>query len=241
MTRSNLNFAFDQFEVIDRAKSPAELTAALVKAANQFGYSACCIIAFPDPNIPFEKGVLSQDFPPGWFDHYLEQKYNLVDPVFQRASKIFRPFEWTTESFTPELEGKAALLMNEAAENGLAAGFVVPTYTPQGPVNVAFTGARVELSQENRAALCLIGLYAQTRASELLGLKSALSPQNNPLSPREREVLKWCSDDKTTNEIAEALGISANTVITHVASACRKLGVSSRTAAVAKALRAKLI
>jgi LuxR family quorum sensing-dependent transcriptional regulator len=241
MKRPNLNFAFDQFDVIDRTNTPAQLTAALVQAANQFGFKACAIVAFPDPSVPFEQGIFSQDFPPGWLEHYLAQNYHDVDPILKRASTLFRPFEWTTQSFLPEAGERTARMMNEAAEHGLVAGFCVPTHTPQGPVAVGFAGDRVELSQENRAALCLISLYAQTRVSELIGLKTVLARQANPLSPREREVLKWSSEDKTTNEIADVLGISANTVITHVASACRKLGVSSRTAAVAKALRAKII
>ena len=53
------------------------------------------------------------------------------------------------------------------------------------------------------------------------------------LSSREREVLRWVARGKPNAEIATALYISESTVRKHLQNAYRKLGVSSRTAAVA--------
>lgn len=83
----------------------------------------------------------------------------------------------------------------------------------------------------------LAALYAQFRATELLAGKLNGSAGCPSLSPREREVLRWCSAGKTTREVAEALRISPP----HIASACRKLGTPTRTAAVARALYAGII
>jgi len=57
------------------------------------------------------------------------------------------------------------------------------------------------------------------------------------LTPREREVLEALTRGARTNEIAEQLAISERTVKAHLASIYQKLGVESRTAAVAVALR----
>ena len=57
------------------------------------------------------------------------------------------------------------------------------------------------------------------------------------LTPREREVLEALTKGARTNEIAEQLAISERTVKAHLASIYQKLGVESRTAAVALALR----
>jgi LuxR family quorum sensing-dependent transcriptional regulator len=241
MNKSSYNFAFDQIEIIDRADTPTDLSAALLNAAKQFGFNACVISAFPDPDIPFSKSVLTQEFPAGWFEHYLKQEYSTVDPVFRRARDLFRPFSWSRELLMPGLDEKAALLMNEAAEFKLACGFCVPSYSTVGPALVGFAGDRNELTRDDRGALSLVSVYAQIRATELLARKPILASQSGLLSPRERETLRWCSEDKTTREIADILGISPNTVITHISSACRKLEVSSRTAAVAKAIRARII
>lgn len=53
------------------------------------------------------------------------------------------------------------------------------------------------------------------------------------LSAREREVLRWVARGKPNAEIATALYISESTVRKHLQHAYRKLGVASRTAAVA--------
>jgi pimeloyl-ACP methyl ester carboxylesterase/DNA-binding CsgD family transcriptional regulator len=53
------------------------------------------------------------------------------------------------------------------------------------------------------------------------------------LSVRERDVLQWVARGKPNAEIATALYVSESTVRKHLQNAYRKLGVSSRTAAVA--------
>ena len=57
------------------------------------------------------------------------------------------------------------------------------------------------------------------------------------LTPREREVLSLLADGSSQEQIAEALFISPKTVATHIQRILTKLGVRSRTQAVALALR----
>lgn len=57
------------------------------------------------------------------------------------------------------------------------------------------------------------------------------------LTPREEEVLYWCSHGKTSWEIARILACKESTVNFHVSNVLRKLSVHSRVAAVIKALR----
>lgn len=66
------------------------------------------------------------------------------------------------------------------------------------------------------------------------GLSSAQPPRL--LSPREREVVHLVSLGAAGPEIAEELGISHETVRTHVRNAMDKLGARSRAQLVAKAL-----
>ncbi len=58
------------------------------------------------------------------------------------------------------------------------------------------------------------------------------------LTRREAQVLKQVEFGLRNQEIASALGISKKTVESHVRSVLLKLGVSSRTQAVAQVLRA---
>jgi DNA-binding CsgD family transcriptional regulator len=56
------------------------------------------------------------------------------------------------------------------------------------------------------------------------------------LTPREREVLSWVARGKTNPEIAELLWLAPSTVRKHLENVYGKLGVSTRTAAVARFL-----
>lgn len=64
---------------------------------------------------------------------------------------------------------------------------------------------------------------------------------HRPLSEREREVLALVAVGLSNNDIAKALFVSQATVKTHVGHLFEKLGVDSRTAAVAVARRRGLL
>jgi non-specific serine/threonine protein kinase len=75
-----------------------------------------------------------------------------------------------------------------------------------------------------------------TEASILL-----LIGEPSDLTSRERAVLRLLTEGKTDREIADALSISYRTVNGHVANLLTKLGVDTRTAAAAMAIRNNLI
>jgi DNA-binding NarL/FixJ family response regulator len=62
-----------------------------------------------------------------------------------------------------------------------------------------------------------------------------------PLTPRERDVLDLASRGLSNRDIGVALGISEHTVKFHLAAIYGKLGVSTRTAAVRRGLRRGII
>jgi two-component system nitrate/nitrite response regulator NarL len=67
------------------------------------------------------------------------------------------------------------------------------------------------------------------------------SGEQPALTARELEILRLTADGRSAPEIAEALGLSAATVKTHLQHAYEKLGVCERTAAVAQAIRLGLL
>ncbi len=61
------------------------------------------------------------------------------------------------------------------------------------------------------------------------------------LTEREREVLRLLGEGKANKEIAASLGVTEQTVKTHLSKIFRKLGAGGRAAAVAEGLRRGLI
>jgi DNA-binding NarL/FixJ family response regulator len=80
-------------------------------------------------------------------------------------------------------------------------------------------------------------------ASKVLGMfaEMAVPKGDYNLSAREREVLEELAEGKTTQRIADDLNLSYYTVDMHIRNIYAKLQVHSRSGAVAKALKERLI
>jgi two-component system nitrate/nitrite response regulator NarL len=82
-------------------------------------------------------------------------------------------------------------------------------------------------------------------ASMAAGLAGEIRKRNEPsgptLSAREREVLVMIADGKTIPSIAGELYLAPSTIKTHVQRLYEKLGVNDRAAAVAEAMRRRLL
>jgi LuxR family transcriptional regulator, maltose regulon positive regulatory protein len=105
-------------------------------------------------------------------------------------------------------------------------------------VREALEEARLELSRCDGAGL--LELLAEETRSEL-GSWDRARADTGELSLAERRVLRLLMTRLTQREIANELYISLNTVKTHARVIYRKLGVGSRTAAVAVARELNLV
>jgi DNA-binding CsgD family transcriptional regulator len=68
-----------------------------------------------------------------------------------------------------------------------------------------------------------------------------IAGRTRPLTQRQREVLEWVADGKTTQDVATILGISAAMIEKHLRLAREVLGVDTTAQAVAKAALLNLI
>lgn len=112
---------------------------------------------------------------------------------------------------------------HRVCEVGCAIGFTPGEQRDHGVVKIRGLGWRLVCSAVNGA--------------HVLTLLPAAAPVNTPqLSPREKEVLELVARGLTSHRIARRLGITTATVRTHVEHIRDKLGVRSRSQAVARAL-----
>jgi DNA-binding NarL/FixJ family response regulator len=72
-------------------------------------------------------------------------------------------------------------------------------------------------------------------------LDGARSEPHDPLTPREREVVKLIAEAYTNRQIAETLKVSEKTVESHRANVLSKLGMSDRVELVRYAIRRGLV
>ncbi len=91
------------------------------------------------------------------------------------------------------------------------------------------------------------GILSATVARTLLEVvratapTAAAPPARLDLTDREREVLRGLVDGLSYKQVADALGVSPNTVRTHVKALYRKLQVQNVAEAVSRAIRQRLV
>ena len=107
-------------------------------------------------------------------------------------------------------------------------------------------------SRLNSVPVEIVGEFATlaaARRSNVTADAILLAPSERPddepslesLTPRELDVLALVAEGRSNKAIAEALGISDQTVKFHVAAIIGKLGAANRTEAVRRAVRRGLI
>ena len=120
------------------------------------------------------------------------------------------------------------LAETERLVEGLSAGGVDYLVKPVVPNElVARLQAHLRVAREMNAAMRSRGEDAAPAA--------VLLP--NPLTQREMDVLQWVACGKTNRDVAEILGMSPRSVNKHLEHIYEKLGVETRTAAVAQFAR----
>jgi len=112
-------------------------------------------------------------------------------------------------------------------------------------------GARGYLLKDTDRKVLFDAIRAAARGESLLPadvvdkvvahLQGPQPVQTEALSPRETQVLALLAQGAANKEIARELGISERTVKAHVTGIMNKLGASSRTEAVAIAMRAGML
>lgn len=101
-------------------------------------------------------------------------------------------------------------------------------------VGVGATSAEVPPSAD-------VVLVARARTSGRVAGRTSETGEGAPLSNREREILALLADGLINKQIAARLGISTNTVKTHLELLFDKLGVATRAEAVATGVKRGLL
>jgi len=130
------------------------------------------------------------------------------------------------------------LTESEHVVRGFACGGIDYVAKPVRSEEVLARIARhVDTGRALRAARAALATAASTAAMETAPAE-AIAPQFG-LTTREREVLEWVTKGKTNRDIADILGMSPRTVNKHLEHVFEKLGVETRSAATAVALRGR--
>jgi LuxR family quorum sensing-dependent transcriptional regulator len=201
-----------------------------------YGLQNFLITGLPVPNdSEWQRAILCDGWPHEWFVRYQSEGHFLHDPCAARSRVAAEPFFWH-QLPAEGLTAHGRLVMGEAAEFGLKDGLCVPIHIPlAGPAVVTAASNRIEIPP---GALPLIETLCVHTFRKLSSLETGSDNEDAaPLTPRERELLQWSAQGKSTDDISCILGVTANTVESHQRNIRSKLDAINVAHAIVKALR----
>lgn len=182
--------------------------------------------------------------PQAFADSWGNAEDSARDPVLQRLKRLNAPVLYDQSLYVGD---GAADLWEEQAVFGYRTGISMALHLPGGRHFLMGVDRARDLPandiQVTRmvADLQLLAVHAQDAAVRLL-LDEAQDRLNLPrLTAREREVLRWTGEGKSSWEVGAILGMSEHTVNFHLRNLMGKLDVTSKHQAVLKALSLGLI
>ncbi len=191
---------------------------------------------------PRGHGVVSLDkinisYPEAFTREYLSRDYFRVDTVVKEALTTCRP-QYCSEATSGRPKEITALCM----DFGVGEGYVLGTRSALNAGGSLFHLKSASMKYDRRAAavLELVTPHLHIALSRVL---EADRPRADAvaLSAREREIMKWLSEGKSSWETSVILGVSERTVNFHVYNVLRKVGAANRPQALAMVARSGLL
>ncbi|OCW57947.1 helix-turn-helix transcriptional regulator [Hoeflea olei] len=226
------------FEFIERVETHASIDTLLddlLEVVSGFGFQHMIYTGLPAGDASIATLVKTNRFPEDWWSRYVEGDYARSDAVCQQVFDKIEPFVWSEVDAERAAMDGAARVAGEAAEHGLADGYVVPLFSRDEWLSVMSFGGpdKILLSPRERGAVNLMAVYA----SSTIERRQSRHPRRARLTGREREVLLWTAAGKSCWDISVILNVSEQTIRFHTAQIRAKLNASNITHAVVRAIQ----
>jgi len=235
----------DFIDDLDGAPDENRLRAVMSRAAQALQLPIFVYLGLVEGASATKKPVVFGSYSPRWVGHYVDVRYDRIDPVLTSASEELLPFQWGGETYIGSLSRDQRQIFSESREFGIRQGFTIPIHDKLGQVatlNFAtdenFRHFEMNV-RENGPMLHLMGIYFHAYVRRRL--QGIAQPGRPSLSRREIQCLQWYARGKSSYDISEILGIGRRTVIFHFQNVKAKLGVVTLQQAVVEALTHGLI
>lgn len=232
MTRCEIPFDF--IPTVSALESAELVAGYFQEVITGYGATYVLMCRVPQPHEALADCILMDTRPAAWARRYRARGYLTADPLVLTAQRRIISCTWSEAMTEFSDDQTAQLIHKERLANGVTNGLLVPIHTTKGHAGLVSIATKVALTDEAQHALTFMSLVVHN-------LLSAMQ-QSDPaalatFTAREIECLQWVAAGKTDEEIAQILELSAKTVFYHISGATRRINASSRSHAVASALR----
>jgi DNA-binding CsgD family transcriptional regulator len=232
-------------EIVDaglRSKGEEDFRKAVLSLQNlvPFEFALCSLSSISCRSAdPYR--MINVGYPLPWVDRYISEQLDMVDPVVAEHRLHFGLQYWS-DSYEKHPEARRFIM--SASDYGLKTGYSYGLKTESGTGTSLFSFGGRSMERSRRTCHILRRIVPHLHQA-LVRVAAPLDrlPEGTQvkLSPREKEILLWIKEGKTTFEISSRLSISERTVKFHVRNTLRKVHASTRAQAVAVSLEKGLI
>jgi len=202
-----MNWRVDFIDRINNAKSESQVMETATKISCSLGFDYCAFGIQCNSSLTKPATGLFNNYPERWRERYVSENYIAIDPTVSHALSSTTPLVWDEAVFS-----EARDFWEDARMHGVSAGWGMPTRgqgSTVGLLSFSRPDKAIALPELDAIELRLIYLANLTHAA----MGQHWLPKNVPettchISPREREVLLWTAEGKTTAETSKIIGIS---------------------------------
>ena len=208
-------------------KSEEELFDLCSHGAAAIGFDHCSFgMALPLP-VSNRKIIIFNNYPKKWWDRYQSKNYVGIDPTIRHAITSTAPILWSAEAFA-----SAPKMWEDVTSHGLTQGWGQPTRDDKGTKGMLTLSRGGEVISKDEIAANAVRMHYMAQMT-MAGMSSHVLPKvlsefRATLTPREKEVLRWAADGKTTYEIGKILSLSISAVNFHIKNSMIKLNANNK-------------
>lgn len=217
-----------------QASTEQRLIEELKTEVYKLGFDHCNYGARLPLQLSKPKIVMFNTYPTTWQKRYQSRNYQRIDPTIQHGVRSQKPLIWTDEAFRNTRE-----FWEEARGHGLRYGWSQSAAGPSGLRGMLTLSRRygsLTASELNAHGYQLVWLTQVVHQCMSHLLTARLIPEADiELSKREKDVLRWTAEGKSSMEIAALLDITERTINFHIANILKKMNCTNRTSAAVRA------
>lgn len=205
--------------------------------ALKLGFDYCAYGMQSPLSIAEPKTIMLNNYPQEWQKRYVEQQYIKVDPTVQHCMVSLQPLIWSSQSVKTQEQKE---FWEEAHSYDLNVGWAQSSRDfigTRGMLTLARSSEQLS-EKEQKAQYTNMYWLTQTVHSSIAKIvnDTEFAQFNLYLTHREKEVLRWTAEGKTSAEIAQIIGVTERTVNFHLCNAMQKLNVNNKISAAIRAV-----